>query len=234
MSVIDAVLLHLDHIYDTLDVLLIPGIIYLAVRGRKHLKNVRFGVIAVLVIYFAYVALFAAAATGWVQERYYRPIIPLGAMLAALGYYCFSRDVRNRRVLFGLAALVATACLVDTLRKPIRAHRRPQVEAGKWLKEYDPQYDGCVVSSYSIPVLYADMHYFDPRNTRDIFQKLAERGQECKYIILDEDQKDEWYGQYALKNNWVLIYREPERNIRIFENPDYAPGSTDQSRAKRG
>ncbi len=234
MSVIDAILLHLDHIYDTLDPILIPGLLYLPVRGWKHLKKVRFGVVAILIIYLAYVALFGAAATGWVQERYYRPIIPFGAMLAALGYYCFAQDVKNRKVLYGLAALVALACMVDMLRKPLREHRRPQVEAGKWLKQYDPKYDGCVVSNYSIPVLYADMRYFDPKRTEDLFLDLVDQGRECKYIILDEDEKDTWYGQYALKNNWVLIYREPERDIRIFKNPDYTSGSTNQSRAQRG
>lgn len=221
MGPLDKALLHLDKLHDALDLLLIPGLIYLVVRGWKHLKGVRFGVLSAGLVCAAYVGLFSVAATGWVQQRYYRPIIPFAAMLAALGYYCFALDVRNRRVLYGLTAVVLVVCCVDVLHKPIRAHRYPQIEAGRWLKRHDPGYDGLVVSDYTIPVLYADMKYFDPKNTEQLFRDMVARGYEFRYIILDGDEGGAWYREYALENGWILIYRGSERNIRIFKSPRY-------------
>jgi len=225
MGLLDKVVLQLQQLYDALDVLIIVGLIYFAVRGRRHLRGVRFGVITLLIMCLAYIVLFAGAASGWVQERYFRPIIPFAAILAAAGYYCLAKDVRKKRVLHIVAAVVLLACLWAMLAHPIRAHRRPQTEAGLWLKRHDPQYKGFVVSSYSQPVFYADMEFFEADGTEDIFLGMVARGQRFKYIILDGDEGRKWYGRYAVENGWQLIYEEDERRIRIYENPGF--GSSD-------
>jgi len=230
---LDKILIHGREVFGALDVLLIPGLFYAAVRGRKHLKGVRYGVLVASFVCVAYVVLFAITATGWTQERYYRPIIPFATLVAALGYYCFALDVRRKDILYPLLGVVALACAVDVLHKPLRAHRQPQVEAGLWLKRHDPDYEGFVVSEYTIPVLYAEMKYFDPHGARKLFKDLKSHGYLFKYIILDGDAKGQWYRKYALKHDWSCIYREPERNIRIYKNPELQGGPDGTAKASR-
>lgn len=221
MSLVDKLLLQLEQLYDALDPILLPGLAYLAVRGYKHLRKVRFALIVLLLVCGGYVALFGLAATNWVQERYYRPIIPFAAVLAAMGYYCLARDVRKKAVLYTLMALVAAACLWDALQQPIRAHRKPQTEAGRWLRRQDPEYDGFVISRYSQPVYCARMKLFDPAGTESLFHDMRRRGHRFRYIILDGDERGNWPRAVALQKDWVLVYRDLERDLRIYASSGF-------------
>ncbi|MEF8787489.1 MAG: hypothetical protein V5A84_00330 [Planctomycetota bacterium] len=121
MEAVNDIFLHLDTLVEALDLLLLPGLVYAAVRGWKHLEGVHYGVLVALAVIAGYVAVFAIGATEWVQTRYYRPIIPFAALVAALGYYCLALDVRDRRILYPLLGLVVLACSVDLLHAPIRS-----------------------------------------------------------------------------------------------------------------
>jgi hypothetical protein len=210
---------HLEQLIDAFDPILIPGLLYLPVRGWKHLRGKRFAIAVPLVLCLSYIILFSLAAGGWVQERYYRPIIPFAAILAAMGYYCMGKDMARKAIIYPLICLVLAACLWDGMEEPIREHRRPQTIAGKWLRQYDPTYDGFVISDNTQPVFYAGMKYFDPACQRSLFLDLQRAGYRFKYIILDGDEEDKWYAQYARHNNWNLIYAEQERDIRIYQSP---------------
>ena len=223
MGLIDKLLLQAEQLYDALDPILIPGLLYLPVRGWKRLRDVegvRFAVVTMVLLCAGYVLLFGTAAPEWIQERYYRPIIPFAAVLAAMGYFCFGRDVPKKSVLYTLMVLVLAACLYDALEEPIRAHRRSQVEAGRWLSRYDPDYRGFIVSDYTVPVLYARAKYFDPFKTEDLFREMLSRGEQIDYIILDGEEEGTWYARYAREHGWRLVHRREERNIRIYRRPD--------------
>lgn len=219
MGFIDCIFQHLSKLYDAFDIILLPGMIYLLARGRQHLKGIRFGIIVALLFMGIHIGMCGYGATGWIQERYYRPLVPLAAMLAALGYYCLAKDIKKKPVLIILGTLTLAACLVDMLNKPIREHRAPQTQAGHWLRKHDPDYRGFVISNYSQPVLYADMKYFDPRRNEKLFHELSRRGAPLKYVILDGDEEGKWYTRHVRDNSWELIYKTKERNIRIYENP---------------
>lgn len=208
----------LQQLYDALDPILIPGLLYLAVRGWKHLKGRRLAVGVPLVLCLSYVALFSLAAGGWVQERYYRPIIPFATILAGMGYWCLGRDFPKKKILYPIIILALAACLWDAMQDRVRGHRRPQTVAGMWLRRHDPDYDGFVLSKDSQPVFYAGMKFFSPQ-CRELFTRLRNNGHRFKYIILDGDDRDAWFGRYARDNGWKLIYAEDERRIRIYENP---------------
>lgn len=217
---LNKLLLQLEQLYDALDPILIPGILYLAIRGWKHMKR-RGGAVGIpLLLCLSYIALFSLAAGGWVQERYYRPIIPFAAILAGMGYHCLIKDFsKNKKVLYTLMFLVLAACLWDGLEEPIRQHRRPQTVAGKWLHGHDPNYTGFVVSNDTQPVHYAGMKYFNPECPESLFRDLNAAGYEFKYVILDGDD-DEWHADLVSRDDWPCIYRENERNIRIYQNPE--------------
>jgi hypothetical protein len=218
MSALQKVLLHAEQLEDALDPLILVGLAYLLVRGRRHLKGVRFGVLCLLGFVAAYVLVCAVMASHWVQERYYRPIIPFAAVLAAMGYWCLARDVRSRRALYAAGGIVLVLCLFFTLREPIRAHRRPQTQAGRWLRAHDPAYDGFVVSEYSQPVYYAGMKFFDggQAGTEGLFRDLAARGVPFKYVIVEGEPEGDWPERYVAEHGWRLVYQEPERNLRIY------------------
>jgi len=212
-----------QQIYDTVDIVCAAGLIYLLVRGRKHLKGVRFGVLALALVPAFYFLLFVVTAASEVQERYYQPILPFLIVLSALGLYCLGKDIGSRKVIYCILGVVLVGFLVDTLRTPLRAHRRPQTEAGLWLGSHDPEYKGFVISRYSQPVYYAGMKMFDPRGTEDLFRSLLARGVEFKYFVLDgHSRKDQqWLKKYIDAHNWQLIYRNEERDLRIYQNPDF-------------
>jgi hypothetical protein len=214
----DSITLQLEQLYDALDPILIPGLLYLAVRGWKHLKGRGFAAVVPLVLCLSYVVLFSLAASGWVQERYYRPIIPFAAILGAMGYWCLGKDFPRKKILYPLMVLVLAACLWDGMRDSLRGHRRAQTLAGVWLRRHDPDYDGLVISNYSQPVYYAGMRYFDPM-CEGLFDELRKEGYRFKYIIVDGDETDRWYARHARQNGWQLIYTENERNIHIYQNP---------------
>ncbi len=229
MSVLEKVLLHAEQLDDALDPLILFGLAYLAVRGWRRVKGLtgaRFGVLCLVGFMAAYILTCATVTPHWVQERYYRPIIPFGAILAGIGYWCLIQDVRNRKVLYVAAAIVLGLCLWDILRRPIRAHRAPQSEAGRWLRAHDPDYDGFVVSEYSQPVYYADMKFFNGRraDTEDLFHELLARGVPLKYVILEGEPDEDWPERYVAEHQWPLIYQEPERNLRIYARPEAEPG----------
>jgi hypothetical protein len=133
--------------------------------------------------------------------------------------------VRSRKVLYGAAAVVLGLCLWDILREPIRAHRRPQTEAGRWLRAHDPDYGGFVVSEYSQPVHYAGMRFFDGGQaaTEELFRDLLARGGPLKYVIMEGEPDEDWPERYVAEHDWPLIYQEPERNLRIYARPESVP-----------
>lgn len=216
---LDKLLLQLQQLYDALDPILIPGLLYLAVRGRKHLKGKRFAVGVPLVLCLSYIVLFSLAASGWIQERYYRPIIPFAAILAAMGYYCLGKDLPKKKILYPIIILTLAACLWDGMGSPLREHRRPQTLAGVWLGRHDPAYDGFAISRYTMPVYYAGMKYFSPECPEQLFDGVRRAGYEFKYIIVDGSREHMWHARHARENDWKLIYTEDERNIRIYQKP---------------
>ena len=222
----DSFLLQLEQLYDALDPILIPGLLYLLVRGRRHLRGERFAVGVPFILSLSYIALFSLAASGWIQERYYRPIIPFAAILAAMGYYCLGKDFPKKKILYPIIFLALAACLWDGMDKPLRYHRRPQTLAGLWLARHDPDYTGFVVSNYTQPVYFAGMRYFDPECTKSLFMDLQKADYSFKYIIVDGDEGETWYARYAREKDWKRIYTETERNIRIYQKPDYDPAAT--------
>ena len=232
MGLFDNLLWQFRQIFDTVDIVCAAALVYLLVRGRKHMKGNRFAVLSLSIPVLFYCLLFTimfstALAGAKVAERYYRPVFPFIAVLSSLGLYCLSRDIKNRNLVFCIFGLIFVGFMVDMLREPIRAHRRPQTEAGLWLREYDPHYGGFVISDYSQPVYYAGMKFF-PARRQDLVMELVERGGNFKYMILDGDaeQAYKWAREYVEEHNWQLVYPNEdyprnERNVRIYENPDY-------------
>ncbi len=210
-----------EQIYDTVDVVCVAALVYLVARGWKHLKGHRFGVLALALPVLSYFLLFTFMAGSRVQERYYRPVLPFFVALSALGLHCLTEDIKNRKVVYGILGVIFVGLMVAGLREPVRAHRRPQTEAGLWLKNHDPDYKGFVLSNYSQPVFYAGMRHFDTIGTEELFLELLARGEPFKYMILDGemDGKEAWAGQYVVEHDWPRIYYNQERDLRIHENP---------------
>jgi len=212
---------NLDRLCDALGWLGFSGLVYWLVRGRRRLDAPTGPLAAMaitLALYFLALLLF-----GRTSERYYRVLAPLAFVLAGGGLWALWRDLERRRVLRGvLFGFVVVLCLGAAVYKPIRAHRRPQTQAGRWLRDYDPEYDGFVLSSCPQPVYYAGMHYLpsDKYGSRRTFRQLARAGYWPRYVILDGDDSEEipWLGKLVQRPAWQLIHTEPRRNIRIFEH----------------
>lgn len=212
-----------EQIYDTVDIVCAAALAYLVVRGWKRLKGGRFGVVAALIMVLSYLLLFTFTAGHWVQERYYRPVLPFFVLLSALGLHCLSEDIRSKKVVYCILGLIFIGFMVDAVREPVRAHRRPQTQAGLWLRDRDPEYKGFVLSNYPQPVFYAGMKHFDTCKSEDLFLKLRERGEQFRYVILDGglDERERWAAEYVAENEWRLIRHVPERDLRIYENPEH-------------
>ncbi len=212
-----------EQLYDVVDPVFLLGMIYLLVRGRKRLTGVRFGLTAIAVVLACYFVLLTVTAGVHVEERYYRPMLPFFGLLAALGAYCFIEDVRNRKVVYAVLGLIFLGCVVVAVREPVRAHRRPQTEAGLWLRQRDPDYKGLVVSNWTQPVYYAGMKHFDSKGTGDLFLELRKRDVAFKYFILQGELEawDAWAQEYVDEHGWPIIHRDAEADIRIYQDPQY-------------
>ncbi len=212
-----------EQIYDTVDLVCVVGLVYLVVRGWKHLKAHGFEILALALPVLLYFLLFTFMAGSRVQERYYRPVLPFFVVLSALGFYCLIEDIKNKKVVHGILGVIFVGLMVAGLWGPIRGHRRPQTVAGLWLKNYDPNYKGFVLSNYSQPAFYAGMRHFDVKSTEELFLELVARGEPFRYIILDGElnEKEAWAEEYIVEHNWDRIYRPPnqERDLRIYESP---------------
>jgi len=223
MGALNSIVRQFAQMYDVVDPVFLAGMIYLLVRGRKRLTGVRFGLAAIAVVVGCYFVLFTLTAGVHIEERYYRPMLPFFGLLAALGAYCFIQDVRNRKVAYAVLGLIFAACIVVAVREPIRAHRRPQTEAGLWLRQHDPDYKGLVVSNWTQPVYYAGMKHFDSKGTEDLFLELYAKGMAFKYFILQGDLHpgDAWAQKYVDEHGWPLIHRDGKADIRIYQDPHY-------------
>lgn len=223
----------LGQLLDSLGVVGAFGVAYFAVRGRCHLRVPRGLLSAVGLLLVAYAFVFTL--WGRAEERYYRPLVPLLSILAGGGFYALWRDLTGRRLLRALllGALVL-GCLAFGLHRPLRAHRRPQTEAGRWLRRQDPDYDGFVVSAYPQPVFYAGMNLLPADQPRSVMLRclrtLRPTPYAPRYVILDGDdaEKYPWLAHMVESRRWRLIYREPERNIRIYRRVQapWRPGDT--------
>ncbi|MFO8006954.1 MAG: hypothetical protein R6V05_04375 [Candidatus Brocadiia bacterium] len=208
-------------VLDTLGIAGIFGLVYLAARGRRHVRVSRGLLLSVGLLLVAYAGVFTFF--GRAEERYYRPVAPLLFIAAGGGFYALWRDLAGRRVLQGfmLSSLVL-GCLLFGLHSPLRTHRRPQTEAGRWLRRYDPQYDGLVVSADSQPVYYAGRKLLPADQPRAdmlrCLRTLRPTPYAPRYVILDGDdaEKYPWLARMVDGRRWKLIYWEPERGIRIY------------------
>jgi 4-amino-4-deoxy-L-arabinose transferase-like glycosyltransferase len=197
------------------------GLAYWLLRGRRRLDGPVGPIVAValaFVLHITVLTLFDRA-----SERYYRVLVPPAFALAGGGLYALWMDLERRPVVrYVLFGLLVAICLGAALLEPIRAHRRPQVDVGRWLRQYDPGYDGFVLSSYPQPVYYAGMRYLpsDKYGSRRVFRQLTRAGYWPRYVILDGDDAEEmpWLGELVRRPVWKLVHSEPERNIRIFEH----------------
>jgi len=200
-------------------------LIYYLVRGRRRLRAEPGQLFVVLGVFFAYH--FVISLSACPIERYYRPAMPLLSVFAGAGLLCMLRDIGSRRVAVALVALLGLAAVAWSLREPIRAHRREQVVAGRWLREHDPRYKGFVVSSYSQTVLYSGMRYLDAEMGRTRLARLMNLPEAPKYMMLERHAERDYPRllEFLADYQWKLLRTFPERKIRIWRNPRWISDS---------
>ncbi len=226
MELVNNLRQQLAQIYDTVDIVCAVGIVYFVLRGRRHFRGAGRAVLLPAVVPLCYVLVLAGMSLRHgtaVAERYYRPILPFLVVFSALGLYCLGQDVKRKRALHVVVALVLLGCLVVTLRGPIRAHRRAQTEAGRWLRARDPGYHGFVLADYTQPVYYARMELLPAYRGEGVLGDCLRHGEPVKYAILDKGHGPghEWAQKYIEEHQWRLIYRGEERDVRIYLNSEF-------------
>jgi hypothetical protein len=202
------------------------GLLYMAFRCRSELRERWRGSLQLALV----PVLFAAGLVAWevfaagFHERYFRPALPLVLVFAAFGYRKMGEDLRWGRLAWGLGALAVVICLVATLRRPIRAHRRQQTRAGHWLAEHDPHYEGVVLSTYPQPVYHAGMDYMPvDAMWRGWYARHFGGRAAVKYFILEDKGLEErtWAHDYVRERGWPVIFHGEARGIRIYRNPAF-------------
>ena len=200
-------------------------LLYWLIRGRKRVQVRAVHLLAFLGVFFSYHTVISLGAES--IDRYYRPIIPVMAVFAAGGLFCFLKDVRRRWI--GVAVLICIGAwyTLASLRAPIRAHRAEQVVAGRWLATYDKDYRGYVVSAYSQPAFYAGMQFLSAKIGPQCVERLLNDQRAPKYWIL-ERRNDQPYAvilRFLEEYHWKLLKTFPERDIRIYLNPQWLTGT---------
>ncbi len=193
------------------------SLVYFLVRGRRRLQAGGADFFLFLGALLAYHTVISLGAER--IDRYYRPIMPLLCVFAAAGLFSLLKDVGKRWAGVALVIFVVLVYLAFSLRHPIRAHRREQVQAGRWLADHDPQYRGYVVSSYSQTVLYSNMQFLHSDVGREGLQRLADAWCAPKYALLDGHRECRTIARFLSENHWRLLRTFPERPIRVYRNP---------------
>jgi len=197
------------------------SVLYWLIRGRKRVQRGAVHLSVFLGVFFSYHIVISLGAQS--IDRYYRPIVPVMAVFAAAGLFCFLKDVRRRWI--GVAVLICIGAwyTLASLRAPIRPHRAEQVEAGRWLGSYDAEYRGYVVSAYSQPAFYAGMQFVSAKVGPRCVERLFNDRRAPKYWILErrDDQPYAAIVRFLEEYHWKLLKTFPQRNIRIYLNPQW-------------
>ncbi len=203
MSLADNLLHQFAQIADNLDVTGLLGWAYCCVRPVSCFKDRRRSLLIVLALPVAY--MFAVTVPSMmgetsIAERYYRPVLPLLLMVGAVGWYKLLSDIGDKKWIMVMLAVLIGGNLVDMLDDPVRAHRAPQTQAGKWLQKQDPEYDGYVWSDYSQAAYFTGMEYLPAGAIRWVRRNMPHDGREVKYAMFEPEVvevKPEDRGQLA-------------------------------------
>ena len=228
----EALITSLDPLYAAFDLLLLVGLCYLLARGWRTLRS-RWRECAQLAtipaLFFASLWAWQMFGTGF-HERYLRPVLPLAAIFAGIGYHRLARDIGRRWAVYPLFGIIFLAAIVFALQEPLRAHRHPQTEAGRWLRRADPVYHGLVISDYSQPAYYAETDYVPPDAMwQGWYERHLGKTGAVKYFILERPSPEErtWAHDYVKKHDWPVIFYDAARKLRIYRNPGYRPANSD-------
>ena len=182
----------------------------------------------IVLCYVSYICVFWLS--GISVERYYRSLLPLLTVLAGGGLYALTKDVDSKKFTWSFYLVIIAGSIALCVHPPVRSHRRAQTDAGLWLGERDPDYDGFVLSHASQPVYYANMRFLPLRQpwSQAQFELLVQHDLTPKYIILEKKEEDKypWVRSFLERHSWPIIRRWQERNLRVYEDPHFAESRT--------
>lgn len=216
----DNIITQFSQICDTIDLLGVILVVYFFLRLSKYERStwreLAFTV-AFPVAYFAVILFMSLNDKVAIAERYYRPVLPFLVILMARGLWSFRRDVKRKWIFGGVLCVFLLGSFYGIFSQaPIRAHRLPQMKAGRWLKEYDPDYAGFVMSDYTQPVYAADMVWLPA--DKQLCEGFLNAGYKVRYCILEDDAQRKYpeVHKWMESDEWRKIYTNEEREIKIF------------------